>query len=234
MLEGKRVVAVIPARAGSKRLPMKNILPLAGKPTIAWTIIAGLQSEYIDRIVVSTDDEKLRNVALEWGAESPFIRPKELSSDTASTDDVLLHAISELALDSDEIVILLQPTSPLRTATDIDNSLRLLKSEHVSGVVSVCECEHSPLWSNTLPADRKMNNFLDCKHSKARSQDLPTHFRLNGAIYAYRVAFLEKFKYRHYSDEIVASVMSQENSIDIDTKLDFDFAKFLLQRCEHN
>ncbi|MCG9597818.1 acylneuraminate cytidylyltransferase family protein [Vibrio sp. Isolate25] len=232
MLEGKRVFAVIPARSGSKRLPMKNILPLAGKPTIAWTIAASLQSEYIDRVVVSTDDVNLKNVALEWGAEAPFLRPKELSSDTASTDDVLLHAINELALESDDIVILLQPTSPLRTALDIDNSLRLLEGKDVSGVVSVCECEHSPLWSNTLPVDRKMGNFLDSKHSKARSQDLPTHFRLNGAIYAYRVAFLKKYKYRHYSDEIVASIMSQECSIDIDTKLDFDFARFLLEGVE--
>lgn len=224
------VVAIIPARSGSKRLPMKNILTLAGKPMIAWTIIAALKSKFIDRVVVSTDDIRLRNVALDWGAEAPFLRPEELSSDTATTDDVLLHAIEELELSSDEIVILLQPTSPLRTVEDIDNSLCLLNSEGVSGVVSVCECEHSPLWSNTLPVDRKMGSFLNIEHSKARSQDLPTYFRLNGAIYAYNVSYLKKFKCRYYSNEVVAKVMSQENSVDVDTKLDFEFANYLLQR----
>lgn len=230
MLDGNRVVAIIPARMGSKRLPNKNILLLAGKPLIAWTIEAALKCEYIDEVVVSTDSELIIKVAEEFGAKVPFVRPKSLSGDMATTDDVVLHAIEELKLSPSDVIVLLQPTSPLRNVSDIDSSLKELKYSEVLGVVSVCKCEHSPLWSNILPENLSMEGFIKTDISTKRSQDLPTFYRLNGAIYAYKVSYLTKFKMRHYSKNIKSSIMPIERSVDIDNQFDFDFANFLMGR----
>lgn len=221
-----RVVALIPARAGSKRLPNKNILPLSGKPLIAWTIEAALNSQYIDEVVVSTDSELIREVSKKYGATVPFLRPEAISGDMATTDAVLLHAIAELGLSDSDTLILLQPTSPLRDFIDIDKALALLSEPDVLGVVSVCECEHSPLWANTLPDNLNMGEFINPEVALSRSQDLPVYYRLNGAIYAYGVSFLNKYKKRHYTDGIKASIMDIEHSIDIDNEFDFAMATY--------
>ncbi|GAD02758.1 cytidylyltransferase domain-containing protein [Agarivorans albus] len=223
-----KIVALIPARAGSKRLPGKNILDLAGKPLIAWTIEAALGCDEIDNVVVSSDSDIIRDVALSNGASVPFERPAKLASDSASTDDVLLHAIDELDLDSDDILVLLQPTSPLRDNNDISEALQLIEGD-VKGVVSVCECEHSPMWCNTLPASQLMGGFIPKDIASKRSQDLPQYYRLNGAIYAYRVSYLKKNLGRVYSDAISAFVMENSKSIDIDDVDDFLFASFKLE-----
>jgi len=225
-----RVVALIPARAGSKRLVNKNLLPLAGKPLIAWTIEAALNCPLIDDVIVSTDSVDIKHVAIEYGADVPFIRPSSLSHDTATTDDVLMHAIEKLNLNSSDILVLLQPTSPLRSSKDINNALSLLTTEQVQGVVSVCECEHSPLWSNTLPENGTMGDFIRPEIATKRSQDLPAYYRLNGAIYAYNVSFLKKYKCRFYSDEIKATIMPGDKSVDIDNELDFKLAEFLMSQ----
>ncbi|MFT6904709.1 MAG: CMP-N,N'-diacetyllegionaminic acid synthase [Oleiphilaceae bacterium] len=234
MLKGSRVVALIPARAGSKRLVNKNLLPLAGKPLIAWTIEAALNSPEIDEVVVSTDSIDIRQVAIEFGASVPFMRPNVLAQDTATTDDVLLHSIEELKLSPADVIVLLQPTSPLRGFKDISRALSELNDNNVQGVVSVCECEHSPMWSNTLPESMLMGDFIKEDVAIKRSQDLPVYYRLNGAVYAYRVAYLNKYKRRYYSKLIKASVMSTNNSVDIDNLLDFQFAEFLMQQTKPN
>jgi len=228
MIDNHRVVALIPARAGSKRLKNKNILPLGGKPLIAWTIEAALNSCEIDDVIVSTDDLNIKQVAIDFGASVPFMRPSFLSNDVASTDDVLLHAINELKLSDTDILILLQPTSPMRNYQEIKKALLLLNDGAVQGVVSVCECEHSPLWSNILPNDMLMGDFIRPEIASKRSQELPVYYRLNGAIYAYRVSYLNKYKCRYYSDEIKASVMPANKSIDIDNEIDFQFSEFLV------
>ncbi len=230
MLKKHRVVALIPARAGSKRLTNKNLLPLAGKPLIAWTIEAALNSAEIDDVIVSTDSVDIKQVAIDFGATVPFMRPSSLAEDTASTDDVLMHAIDELKLNSTDIIVLLQPTSPLRGFEEIDNVLFQLNNGNVQGCVSVCECEHSPMWSNTLPENMLMGSFIRPDVSVKRSQDLPTYYRLNGAIYAYRVSFVKRYKSRFYSDQIVASIMPTNKSVDIDNSLDFKFAEFLIEQ----
>ena len=230
MFNNSRVVALIPARKGSKRLPDKNTLSLAGKPLIAWTIEAALKSEYINEVIVSTDSEHIRQVSIKHGATAPFLRPKSLSGDMATTDDVLLHAIKTLKLTQSDVLVLLQPTSPLRNSLDIDNALEEFKFEQVKGVVSVCECEHSPLWSNSLPDNLSMEGFLRDEITSKRSQDLPVYYRLNGAIYAYRVSYLLKHLKRYYSEAIRASVIPSERSVDIDNQLDFDFATFLMNK----
>jgi CMP-N-acetylneuraminic acid synthetase len=181
VLNGKTFLAVIPARGGSKRLPRKNVLDLAGKPLIAWTIEAAKQSKYIDHFVVSTDDQEITDVSKQFGAEV-LTRPGELATDTASSVDVVLHSINAQQKQYD-YVILLQPTSPLRTAQHIDEAIELLFEKNANAIISVCETDHSPLWSNTLHEDGNMDNFIREEVKGKRSQDLPTYYRLNGAIF---------------------------------------------------
>ena len=147
MYKNKNFLAVIPARGGSKRLPGKNILDLCGKPIIAWSIEAGLNSSYIDKVVVSSDDDDILDTAKRFKAEI-IKRPKQLASDTASSFDVVKHAIDNL--ESYDYVVLLQPTSPLRNYQHIDKAIEFLEEKNADSIISVCEVNHSPLWSNTL------------------------------------------------------------------------------------
>ncbi|MBC8555357.1 MAG: acylneuraminate cytidylyltransferase family protein, partial [Candidatus Brocadiales bacterium] len=147
MINNKRILAIIPARGGSKRLPRKNILDLAGKPPIAWSIEAALGSKYIDRVIVSTDDEEIAGISRKYGADVPFMRPNKLATDESSSVDVVLHVINTLKEKGreSEYIMLLQPTSPLRTMENIDEAVELLQSSSSDAVISVCEAEHSPL-----------------------------------------------------------------------------------------
>ncbi|MGR5064416.1 acylneuraminate cytidylyltransferase family protein [Photobacterium sp. DNB22_13_2] len=227
MINGKKVLAVIPARGGSKRLPGKNTKHLGGKPLLSWTIEAASNSKQIDRVVVSTDAEDIASVARAYGAEVPFMRPVDLSGDHASTDSAIFHALENVG-EEHEIVVILQPTSPLRTAEDIDNALALLADPTVKGVVSICECEHTPLWCNTLPDDKAMGDFLRPSLLGKRSQDLPQYYRLNGCIYAFDVVSFKMNKGTFYSDTVKAYIMPSERSVDIDTQVDFCFAETLI------
>jgi len=224
---------IVTARNGSKRLSKKNILPLAGKPLIAWTIETALNSKYINEVIVSTDDNEIAEISKKSGAKVPFIRPAHLATDTANSFDVVKHALDfykkELHTEF-EFLILLQPTSPLRTSSDIDNSIEILKTKKADAVVSVCKTEHSLLECNTLPADLSLNNFLTDKIKNKRLQDLPVYYRINGAIYICSVhRFLDE-KTFFLSDNIYAYIMESEYSVDIDSQLDFDLANLILQR----
>ncbi|QOP40325.1 cytidylyltransferase domain-containing protein [Sulfurimonas marina] len=226
MLNGKTFLAVIPARGGSKRLPRKNVLDLAGKPLIGWSIEAAQKSKYLDALLVSSDDSEILELSKNYGAAT-LLRPQELASDTATTFDTLKHAI-ENSKEYDYIV-LLQPTSPLRTAQDIDEAIKLLINKDADGIISVCEMEHSPLWSNTLSEDKSMKHFLNEEVLNKRSQDLETYYRLNGAIYIAKIdKFLENGSF-FLKNNIFAYEMEQQHSIDIDTKIDFLFAELLLK-----
>ena len=224
MIKGKTFLAVIPARGGSKRLPKKNILNLAGKPMIAWSIDAGIQSRYIDTTIVSSDDTDILKIAKEYGSDT-ITRPAELASDTATTFDVMKHVIENVQ--KHDYIVLLQPTSPLRKADDIDNAINLLMEKEADAVVSVSEMEHSPLWANTLPDDKNMQNFLDEKALNKRSQELEKYYRLNGAIYICKTEkFLEEESF-FLKENCFAYEMPKERSIDIDTRFDFDIANYL-------
>ncbi len=227
MLNGKTFLAVIPARGGSKRLPRKNVLDLAGKPLIAWTIEAAKQSKYIDHFVVSTDDQEITDVSKQFGAEV-LTRPGELATDTASSVDVVLHSINAQQKQYD-YVILLQPTSPLRTAQHIDEAIELLFEKNANAIISVCETDHSPLWSNTLPEDGNMDNFIREEVKGKRSQDLPTYYRLNGAIYIVNLQELTKEKSFFNKSYSVAYIMDICSSLDIDRKYEFELAKVLVK-----
>jgi CMP-N-acetylneuraminic acid synthetase len=228
-----KYAAIITARGGSKRLPRKNVLDLAGKPLIAWTIEAAKRVSKIEDIIVTTDSEEIEQVANEFGARVPFKRPEYLSNDTATSFDVVKHCLDYLNEVEDkqvEYLILLQPTSPLRTNEDLEKAILLLEEKGASAVVSVCPTEHSPLWSNTLDESLSLDSFLRDEVKNTRSQDLPSFYRLNGAIYICKVSEFLKEKSFFLSKNSFAYVMSTEDSVDIDTKLDFIVADFLLKQ----
>lgn len=229
MFEERRVLAVVPARGGSKGLPGKNLRLLGGKPMIAWTIEAAQASRRIDRVVVSTDCEEIAAVARQYGAEVPFLRPAELASDHARSFDALLHAIDWQEENGFvfDLVVWLQPTSPLRCGEDIDRAIELYFSRDAEAVVSVCETDHHPWWSNTLPEDGCMRDFLRPEALNSNRQQLPAFFRLNGAIYLASPQFL-KINGSFYSDRTFAYVMPKGRSVDIDDAIDLCMAEALL------
>lgn len=224
--KNKSFLAIIPARGKSKRLPKKNVLDLAGKPLIAWSIQAGLESRYIDKVIVTSDDEEILYIAKQYGVNI-IKRPSILASDTASTFDTIKHTIDNS--DQFDFIVLLQPTSPLRNATHIDEAIELLMAKNAAAIISVCETNHSPLWSNTLTEDRDMTNFISDAIKNKRSQDLKKYYRLNGAIYICRTDRLLKEKTFMLKNNIFAYIMEQNTSIDIDNKIDFLLAQEILK-----
>jgi len=236
MLKGKTILAVIPARGGSKRLKNKNLLPLLKKPLLRWSMQAASESSYIDEIIISTDAKEIAEEAKNFGLRPPFIRPAEFSSDEACSIDVVTHAIKwlkEHENKSFDYVILLQPTSPLRTAKHIDTALLELMQRSADAIVSICESEHSPLWSNTLPKSKSLENFLKPEYINSRSQDLAEYYRLNGALYICDVDRLLSENTFFIKDNIYAYIMQQIDSVDIDTKLDFLLAETILKHKEN-
>lgn len=223
----KKNTVIIPARGGSKRLKNKNILNFCGKPLISWTIDAAIQSKCIDRVIVSTDSQEIASISASHGAEVPFIRSSHLAADETTTSEVVLDAAEKLGLPDASRVVVLQPTTPLRTAKHIDDAIALFNSKKAHGVVSVSEVKHSPIWCNSLPKDNSMENFIDAKYLNKRSQDLPQFYSLNGAIYIYSLEQLRRNKGIFYSKDVYAFVMPLTKSIDIDDKIDFLTAELI-------
>jgi len=224
-----KIIAIIPARSGSKGLPDKNIKLLNGKPLLAWTIEAAKNSGLFDEIMVSTDSEKYAEIAMSYGASVPFLRSAENSNDTAGSWDVVREVLQAYKDDGREFdaLCLLQPTSPLRTSDDIHNASDILRRDGIKAVVSVCECEHSPLWTNTLPGNQSMADFIT-EASMQQRQRHETYYRLNGAIYFWETeSFLRGDKL--YSEGTQAYVMATENSVDIDNKVDFMLAEAIIR-----
>lgn len=228
MYKNKTFLAIIPARGGSKRVPRKNVLDLNGKPLIAWSIEAGLNSKYTDKVVVSSDDDEILEISNKFGAET-IKRPDELASDTATTFDAIKHTIDNL--EKYDYIVLLQPTSPLRNEKHIDEAVELLESKKADAVIGVCEMDHSPLWSNTLDESLSMSNFLKEEVLNKRSQDLDKYYRINGAIYICKTERLLDEKSFFIKDRIFAYIMDKKNSIDIDEEIDFKIAKSIIKDC---
>ena len=228
MINGKSVLAIIPARGGSKRLPKKNIRLLKNKPLIAWTIQAALNSKYIDKVIVSSDSEEILKKSIKFGADI-ILRPTDLATDRSSSFSVIEHILNKINKSFDYI-ILLQPTSPLRNNEHIDSALDSMVNKSADAIISVCEEVHSPLLSNTLPRNNSMVNFLrDIKH-EARSQDLPKFYRLNGAIYIYNIKKLLKQKTLFFKENIFAFKMKRKHSVDIDDEFDFMLTEIILNK----
>lgn len=226
-------IGIIPARGDSKGVNRKNIRQLGGKPLIAWTVKTSLSCSSLQRIIVSTDDLEIANIAKEYGAEVPFLRPPELAKDDTPDFPVYQHTISWLVEHENfqpDIVAWLRPTSPLRTAEDITNAVDVLTKTQADSVRSVCLSEHHPYWMKSLEGDRLVP-FIDGFDEKKyfRRQLLPPVYRLNGAVdvtWCKKVMETEQL----FFGDIRGYFMPSERSIDLDTELDFAVAEVLLQR----
>jgi len=222
------MLAIIPARGGSKGLPGKNIKPLCGKPLIAYTIEAAKKSKHVDRIIVSTDSQDIADIALQYGAEIPFYRPVELATDNAKAIDVYLYTINMLNSEKNTIedFIVLQPTSPLRTEKDIDNSIEIYMKNNASSVISVKEADCPPEWYKVITVNGVLKNYFEESRILNR-QDYSKSYVPNGAIYIFNYKTLLQTG-TYYTDRTFPYVMPAETSVDIDTILDFKFAELLL------
>jgi CMP-N,N'-diacetyllegionaminic acid synthase len=227
MIQQHTVLAIIPARGGSKGLPGKNIKPVGGKPLIAWTIEAARQSKYIDRVILSSDDANIIDTAKQYGCEVPFVRPPELAEDDSSAIDTVFHALR--LLPHHDITVLLQPTCPLRDAQDIDNALAAMMSKKAKSCVSVTTPDKSPYWMYTANRYGRLKPLLDSELSAKQRQDLPEVLVLNGAVYAIYTDFLLNSR-NFVPDGTVSYIMSKEHSVDVDYQMDLDFVEFLLQK----
>lgn len=221
------MIAIVPARGGSKGLPGKNILPLLGKPLIAYTIEAALRSKSISRVILSTDDPQIAAIGKEYGAEVPFMRPTELADDSALAVDVYNYTLNKLDnVNGGRInsVVILQPTSPLRKHTDIDTAVSLFEEKDADSVISFCEEHHPISWNKHLTEEGKIVSIFENKVANRQSEE--KSFYPNGAVYVFKREMLEKGIY--YSENTFAYLMDRTNSVDIDTHDDFLYAEFLL------
>lgn len=220
-----KVLGLIPARGGSKGIPRKNVKRIAGKPLIAWSIEAALRSRSLDAVVVSTEDAEIAAVAREWGAQVPFLRPAEFAQDDSPGIDPVLHALEQLP--EFDAVLLLQPTSPLRTTEDIDACIELAQVQASPSAVSVSEPTKHPYWMYRLDGGQRMQPLIDVP-PVSRRQDLPAVYAMNGALYYARADWLRQQR-NFVTAQTVAYVMPPERAVDLDTALDWKLAELLLQ-----
>jgi CMP-N,N'-diacetyllegionaminic acid synthase len=228
VIAGKTILAIIPARGGSKGVPRKNTRILAGKALIAWTIEAAKKSKYIDRLILSSENEEIIQVAKDWGCEVPYKRPIELARDDTPGIESVIHAINTLG-EKYDFVVLLQPTSPLRTVEDIDGCVQHCIMTESPACVSLTEAQQSPYWMYNLDDDMKLKSFVQNGEIINRRQDLPKVYVLNGAVYVAESGFIMEHK-SFLTDETAGYIMSGENSVDIDTELDFAYCEWLINR----
>lgn len=230
MFMDKTFMVVIPARGGSKGIPHKNIVDFYGKPLIVYTIEAAKQSKYIDKIIVSTDDIEIKNVSLKYGAEVPYLRPKQISGDSSKSIEVILHTIDYLKNNgkSYDYVVLLQPTSPLRTHIDIDTAIEKIISESAISLVSVCEVSENPVLMRVITED-KLLPIIKFEGDNLRRQELPVFYKFNGAIYVNSTEMLLNEK-QFVNEDTIPFIMEKEKSIDIDNEFDLKCAEIILKQ----
>jgi CMP-N,N'-diacetyllegionaminic acid synthase len=221
------IVAIIVARGGSKRLPGKNIRPLAGKPLIAYTIEAAKAARRLSKMIVSTDDPKIAEVAIDFGAEVPFLRPSELAQDQSPSLDVLRHAAEWLESQGQRIdaVVLLQPTSPMRNSRHIDEAIDLFVATGVDTVTAVSTAEDHPFWCWKV-VETEIQPFFSRSHMSMRRELLPPAVVENGSIYIVRHGVLAAGSL--YGERVAGYLMSRADAVDIDTIDDFEQAERLL------
>ena len=227
----EKLIALIPARAGSKGVPGKNIAPVAGKPLIAWTIAAALGAESVASVVVSTDGEEIASVARECGAEVPFMRPAVLAQDHTPGIPVLLHALDWLECHwkvTMDYLVVLQATSPLRTAADIDKAVALAREKDADAVIGMSEVSSHPYWTKKISDEGRILDFLHLDTEYPQRQSLPPAYVPNGAIYLVRPEVLRS-RETVYTDRTYAYVMPGERSLDIDSPWDLYLADLILK-----
>ena len=227
------MLAIIPARGGSKGILGKNIKELCGKPLIAYTIEAALKTRKIDRVVVSTDSKEIAEVAMQYGAEIPFMRPSYLAKDDSSAVDVYLHAVEFLekkdGLHIDKFVVLL-PTAPLRDAYEIDCAVQTMEKCACTSLISVVEADAPASWYYQMNENRVIKNAgFDADNAIKNRQMNCQYYVPNGAIYILDYQLLKR-KRTYYTDDTIGYVMTKKKSVDIDTEDDFEYAEYLLRK----
>lgn len=222
-----KLLALITARGGSKGVPRKNIKPLCGKPLIGWSIDAAKKSAFVERVVVSTEDEEIAAIATHLGADVPFMRPAAFSADDTPSIDTVMHALGQLP--EFDWVLLLQPTSPLRTTEDIDGIVRFCIEHEAPSAVSVCEVDKHPYYMYQRDESERLQPLIPQKPDISRRQELPQTYALNGALYLARVDWLME-QQSFVGSETLGYVMSPESSADIDTPLDWCWVEFLIEQ----
>lgn len=232
MIDNKKILALIPARGGSKGIPDKNIIDLNGQPLIAYTIIEAKKSKYIDKLILSTDSKKIANIALNFGCDVPFMRPIELAQDNSKTIEVIIHAIGYLKSigDNYDILLLLQPTTPLRNVYDIDNAIELFTKQKYKSLASISPVNDHPILIRTIDNNNNVMKKLLNQSSTIRRQDMPDYYRVNGAIYANLIS--EISKETSFNDNNIGFIMPKERSVDIDDYVDLKLAKEYLKIME--
>lgn len=231
MFDGKKILALIPARGGSKGVPRKNIRMLGNRPLIGWTIDAAKKSKYIDRLILSSEDEEIISLARECGCEVPFIRPAELASDDAPGIAPVLHAVGAVEEQFDYLV-LLQPTSPFRSSEDIDGVIQMCIENDADSCVSVTESEKHPAWMFRIAETGCLESIFDTEDLATHRQHLESVYALNGAVYVVNVKVLCEQKRLLVPGNTLAYPMPHERSFDIDTLFDFRVCEILAGQME--
>jgi CMP-N,N'-diacetyllegionaminic acid synthase len=227
MMSDVRVLAVITARGGSKGVPAKNIRTLAGQPLLFWTIQAARQATRLDRFILSSDDAQIIRIAAEFGCEAPFVRPAELARDDTPGVLPVLDALERVQ--GYDVVVLLQPTSPLRSAADIDACVDLVVSSEAPACVSVTAVHEHPFWTYWLRPGGQLERVLQDDSARvSRRQELPPVYRPNGAVYVARIPWLRETQ-TFLAAGTLGYVMPFERSLDIDTASDFVHAELALR-----
>lgn len=234
MIGDKSVLVLITARGGSKGVPGKNIRLLCGKPLIYWTIEAAKHSSYVDRVLVSTDADEIRQASLAAGAEVPFLRPSGLATDLAKQEDAILHAMDwcEATGKSYDYLMVLVPTTPLRDSAEINATLEMLAGHATArAIFTVRECDHSPLQANQLPPDSCMDSFVPAALKLKNRQELPTYYQLSGSVclsewnwFRAQQSFLTSHTY--------AYITTARKGLDIDNIADFLLAEIYMNHPE--
>lgn len=228
------MIAIIPARGGSKGVPKKNIRMLGGKPLIHWTIEAAMKASCIDRVILSTDDHEIAEICKPTGIEIPFMRPTELAQDDSLAIDNYIYTmdrlVKEYKYNHDEFTVLL-PTVPFRNTYDIDTSISLFYEKNATTVISCTELSHPVDWVFYLDDEGKMekDNSTDDSQKLVNRQSLEMAYIPNGGVYVFKYSALKNQK-SYYSGDTFTHIMPQERSIDIDTEHDFKFAEFMVSQ----
>ena len=221
------MIAIVPARGGSKGLPGKNILPLRGKPLIGYTVEEAVKSNRVEEVIISTDDPEIARVAVSFGAKCPFMRPVELASDQSLAIDTYLYTVDRLEKEYgyriSDIAVLL-PTSPLRIVEDIDAAISLYEKKNADSVVSYTKEAHPISWHRMIDNEQRLHPLFEEKIGNR--QEVKETYYPNGSVYVFKMDLLRQRKY--YSDKSFAYLMPAERSVDIDTHLDFLYAEFLM------
>ncbi len=225
MFKNNKILAIIPARKGSKRIPKKNLRKFNGKPLIYWSIKAAVESKYIDKVIVSTDSKLIKAISIKYGSDVPFIRPKKISTSSSKSSDVIIHALNSIK--GYDYIVYLQPTSPLRNQKDIDDSIKLGINNNVKSLASFSNSlHHDP--NIIFEFDKNKKKLKKTSFAKSENKR-SSYFVLNGAIFLLETKWFKDNKKFIYKDTL-PYIMDQKRSVDIDNSFDFEIAEYLMKK----